>query len=376
MKSIRIDPTEKITEDNLFRRTIARSLTSAFLNFDPLIENKTSSLLRAKVRVKELELKNVEFYQCNLDYFDLKAEFDGDSAGNENSGDETVSSASSESSSTVTSSSSSSVGSSSSIAQSNTASGFKVQAEDYTNASDTTPENKSNPNNACVYRGFGVDVSGTGDSGGGCHVGWTANGEWLDYVIDVRQAGQYKLTYRYASGHTGSVGAIQFKNAAGTTLNRLPVEGKGVWGQFHDLTTTVNLEAGQQTIRLYVETPGFDLNWFKLEYVGGSAPEAEPPTDSNVGNTCGASASDVITMTTATFAKVVEGSCLKYTVNNNTLRFGSWGGHVINFDVMGGETNVTHNIQGWIALGQPRGDVYIKINSLSVDTLSVMLEQW
>ena len=501
----------------------ALSNTGGWGNYQTYSENSQRVTLAKGIQTIRMYVLNEGF---NLDYFDLKAEFDGDSAGDESGDNEIVSSASSESSSSVVSSSSSSVGSSSSIAQSNTASGFKVQAEDYTNASDTTPENKSNPNNACVYRGFGVDVSGTGDSGGGCHVGWTSNGEWLDYVIDVQQAGQYKLTYRYASGHTGSVGAIQFKNAAGTTLNRLPVEGKGVWGQFHDLTTTVNLEAGQQTIRLYLENagfdlnwfefefmgagpivslyqaedyinasdansenkgtpnnacaykgfgvdvtatgdsgggchvgwssngewldyaidipqageyrltyryasghngsvgavqfknaagttlnrlpvegrgvwgqfhdltttvnleagqqtirlylenPGFDLNWFKLEYVGGSAPEAEPPTDSNVGNTCGASASDVITMTTATFAKVVEGSCLKYTVNNNTLRFGSWGGHVINFDVMGGETNVTHNIQGWIALGQPRGDVYIKINSLSVDTLSVMLEQW
>ncbi|GIY17021.1 glutathione S-transferase C-terminal domain-containing protein [Caerostris darwini] len=39
-----------------------------------LIENKESSILRAKKRVESLNLKNVFFYQCNLDYF--KGSFD------------------------------------------------------------------------------------------------------------------------------------------------------------------------------------------------------------------------------------------------------------------------------------------------------------
>nr|XP_045613989.1 glutathione S-transferase C-terminal domain-containing protein homolog isoform X1 [Procambarus clarkii] len=34
-----------------------------------LVENKEASLVRAKMRVEALELKNVEFIQCNLDYF-------------------------------------------------------------------------------------------------------------------------------------------------------------------------------------------------------------------------------------------------------------------------------------------------------------------
>lgn len=39
-----------------------------------LLENKEESLNRAKARVKKLELSNVRFYQCNLDYF--KGRFD------------------------------------------------------------------------------------------------------------------------------------------------------------------------------------------------------------------------------------------------------------------------------------------------------------
>lgn len=34
-----------------------------------LLENKEESLMRAKVRVQQLQLKNVRFFQCNLDYF-------------------------------------------------------------------------------------------------------------------------------------------------------------------------------------------------------------------------------------------------------------------------------------------------------------------
>lgn len=39
-----------------------------------LLENKEESLNRAKERVKKLQLTNVKFYQCNLDYF--KGDFD------------------------------------------------------------------------------------------------------------------------------------------------------------------------------------------------------------------------------------------------------------------------------------------------------------
>ena len=248
------------------------------------------------------------------------------------------------------------------------------QAEDYVNASDANAENKGTPGNGCIYRGLGVDVTATGDSGGGCHVGWSSNGEWLEYVISPEQAGEYKLTYRYASGHTGSVGAVQFQNSAGATLNRMAVEGTGVWGQFHDLVTTVSLDAGQQTIRLYLENPGFDLNWFKLEYVDGSVTDGNPPTDT--GSTCGAGANDVITVSSGVSVQVVAGSCLKYTVNNGSLQFGSWDGHAINYDIVGGQSNITHGGNGWASVGQPRGDVYIKINSVGADTLSVMLNQW
>ncbi|KAF2361921.1 Methyltransferase domain, partial [Trinorchestia longiramus] len=35
-----------------------------------MVENKVSSLKRAKIRAQRLKLTNVEFYQCNLHYFD------------------------------------------------------------------------------------------------------------------------------------------------------------------------------------------------------------------------------------------------------------------------------------------------------------------
>lgn len=36
-----------------------------------LLENKEESLRRARLRVEKLNLSNVSFYQCNLDYFQV-----------------------------------------------------------------------------------------------------------------------------------------------------------------------------------------------------------------------------------------------------------------------------------------------------------------
>ena len=254
------------------------------------------------------------------------------------------------------------------------------QAEDYVNAYDANAENKGTPGNGCTYKGLGVDVTATGDSGGGCHVGWSSNGEWLEYVIYPEKAGEYKLTYRYASGHTGSVGAVQFQNSSGATLNRQAVEGAGVRGQFHDLVTTVSLEAGQQTIRLYLENPGFDLNWFKLEYVSGegdsnSSAAASSPSVGSSGD-CGAGTSGLITTTSGAEVSVVDGSCVKYTVAGGALRIASWAGSSFNFDIVGVQSGLTHDAATWIDYGQLTGDVYIKINQIEGGSTIILVHHW
>ena len=59
-------------------------------------------------------------------------------------------------------------------------------------------------------------VESNPSASGGKNVGWTAAGNWLQYRVDVAQAGTYDLELRVANG-TGAVAtdAISFRDAAG-----------------------------------------------------------------------------------------------------------------------------------------------------------------
>lgn len=70
----------------------------------------------------------------------------------------------------------------------------KIEAEDFTDYSDTTSNNIGGQ-----YRSTGVDIQATGDSGGGFNIGWVASGEWLEYEINVNNSGSYQVDSRVPS---------------------------------------------------------------------------------------------------------------------------------------------------------------------------------
>src|SRR5215510_15662063 len=80
------------------------------------------------------------------------------------------------------------------------------QAESFSAASDSTAGNSGGActNNANVN----VDIQTTTDTGGGCNVGWIAQGEWLAFSgLNVPTTGSYTIRLRVASpsGATASV---------------------------------------------------------------------------------------------------------------------------------------------------------------------------
>ena len=72
------------------------------------------------------------------------------------------------------------------------------QAESFNSANDTTTGNSGGActNNANVN----VDIQTTTDSGGGCNVGWIAQGEWLAFSgLNVPTTGSYIIRLRVAA---------------------------------------------------------------------------------------------------------------------------------------------------------------------------------
>jgi len=100
---------------------------------------------------------------------------------------------------------------------------------------------------------------------GGKNVGWTAAGNWLQYRVDIAQAGTYDLELRVANG-TGAVAAdaVSVRDAAGTVLAKVSVPDTGGWASYQSVQTQMTLPAGDQVITVYCETGGFNLDYLRL----------------------------------------------------------------------------------------------------------------
>lgn len=132
-----------------------------------------------------------------------------------------------------------------------------IQAENY----DKGGANKAYKDNETENRGDanfrtdeGVDIV---KGNGGRALGYTAKGEWVEYTIDVKQAGTYDYTATVSSGTTGSGFSINVnKNGSITKLADIsvPQTGNNSWDTYKTMKGTLSksLEAGQQIIRIVI----------------------------------------------------------------------------------------------------------------------------
>lgn len=138
----------------------------------------------------------------------------------------------------------------------------RIEAEAFERFSDTDTLHSGN----C---GSGpVDQEVTTDTGGGCNVGWTKVGEWLEYDMSVATAGAYNLTFRLASNVASRVASIRVDNVLVGTVTA-PNAG---WQAFADrVLSNVNLTAGNHTLRVTFDTDDINFNYFDVALAGGAA---------------------------------------------------------------------------------------------------------
>ena len=84
----------------------------------------------------------------------------------------------------------------------------------------------------------------------------------MDYPITVSSAGSYNIAFRVASPHTGK--QLQVQSGA-STLATVDIPNTGGWLAWQTVTTyNITLAAGTQTLRVYSNTGGWNLNWLEL----------------------------------------------------------------------------------------------------------------
>jgi hypothetical protein len=127
---------------------------------------------------------------------------------------------------------------------------------------------------------YGTQVETTSDAGGGQNVGYIDAGDWMEYNINPAATGTYTINLRIATQNSG--GQVQIKKADGTTLGTVSIPATGGWQSWQTITTTVNLTAGNQAIRIYSGNGNWNINWLEIVQGGTTTVPSAPVTTSRI----------------------------------------------------------------------------------------------
>jgi len=139
----------------------------------------------------------------------------------------------------------------------------KFEAEDYdggANAvSGTDYYDTTSGNTGGQYRSQDVDIETCSE--GGYNVGWIDNGEWLAFPFYSR-GGTYTLSIRHAGISTGYCHLeIDGQDVTGT----ITLPATGAWQSWTTTTTgSFSVSEGRHTIKLVMDSSGFNVNYFTL----------------------------------------------------------------------------------------------------------------
>ena len=145
-----------------------------------------------------------------------------------------------------------------------------IQAENFDKGGEgmTFHDSDSNREGDTSYRSDGEGVDFVKGNGGTC-IGYTAKDEWLEYTIDVKEAGKYKYIATVSSGTTGSgfkIGLVKNGRVSTTlaTIN-VPQTGSNDWSKYKTVEGEFSkeLEAGEQILRFTIT--GANCNIDKVE---------------------------------------------------------------------------------------------------------------
>lgn len=154
-----------------------------------------------------------------------------------------------------------------------------IQAENFDNGGNYVGYFNLDPvdyGNAPTYRpGTTVGIETAGDTGGGYDVGYTREGEYLRYTVNVAAPGIYNLQSRVASYGQGGYYHVSFDGANKTGTLFVPVT-----NGFQTYTTQVSpafqLSAGQHVMEVSLDGNGptggmGNFNWFAVQPPAASA---------------------------------------------------------------------------------------------------------
>lgn len=112
-----------------------------------------------------------------------------------------------------------------------------------------------------------VDASAVTNEG--ATLGWISAGEWVEYSIDVQTAGNYDLSFRYASGNANGGGPFYFEIDGKKISPDISVNSTGGWDKWMSKTASnIELNKGKHILRLAFNNGEFNIGKMTFERSG------------------------------------------------------------------------------------------------------------
>jgi endoglucanase len=114
------------------------------------------------------------------------------------------------------------------------------------------------------FRNDGVDIQSNADtdaSSNKMNVGWTADGEWLLYTLDVDSSAAYDVTIHYSAGNNNSKVRLNINGIDQTAITTLTTTSG--WGNL--VIPEVVLYKGIQKLKFYFVKGGANFGYLKFE---------------------------------------------------------------------------------------------------------------
>ena len=107
----------------------------------------------------------------------------------------------------------------------------------------------------------GIHLTATQDTGGILAAHDFDAGDWMDYNVNVSEAGTYSAQFRIASDRETSF-SLYVDNKF---IERIDIPSTGGLEEWQTITYDVDLNSGKQIVRIRPNGGGWKLNWWRLE---------------------------------------------------------------------------------------------------------------
>jgi hypothetical protein len=127
----------------------------------------------------------------------------------------------------------------------------------------SSDEDQNVGNRGWSFRNDGVDIEVCSDPAVEYNIGWIDTGEWLEYTVNVTEAGNYNVRARIASTGSGKMRIKVNNKPIGGDLDIPDTGGFQSWSQIN--FGNEDFEAGEALVRVEILEGGFNFSMITVD---------------------------------------------------------------------------------------------------------------